>query len=385
MADYQKGTYEGLLTSKGYNVGQLMSGGQYGKNINPNEYQSIISSTPSPYDTRQNQISTGLSNLTSQKFAFDPNQHLPGIQNTAESIYGPQKAQLEALRQLSNTQAEQTKVQTKEDFAKRMQQEVESINRRGAYFSGGAVQNEQDIRTQEARTLGMQDLQAQAANFGFLAQQAGLSAEQTQFIQDSLYNKESSAYNRFQNERNFAFNVLNTQQGQLNTERQFARSVFESDRSYGQAERQFAANYELSQKQFEQAKDEFKWNKKKWGEEFAWDKFKWNEAQKKSGSSTAYLKNITSKFNDYNVIGTDGHMNQENLNRWFGDAVNDAGSIKEMSASMDWYNTIYDRYNPSQKPNAYNSLTKYQEEMLKRKDNSTSDLIDGLIDVEKDN
>src|SRR5664280_2803351 len=46
------------------------------------------------------QISGQLSNLTSQNYTFDPNQYLPGIQSTANSIYSPQQAQLEAIRQL---------------------------------------------------------------------------------------------------------------------------------------------------------------------------------------------------------------------------------------------------------------------------------------------
>ena len=94
------------------------------------------------------------------------------------------------------------------DFAKRMQQETEAINRRGSFFSGGAIQNEQDIRGEQASALLQQDLQAGAANYSNLASQALLAAEKSEFIRDRLVNSESSAYARWTDQRNFSFQAL---------------------------------------------------------------------------------------------------------------------------------------------------------------------------------
>lgn len=198
---YAKGTYESLLTGEGYNLNDIASQYNYGANINPGEYNHIISNFQSPYQQK-------LTELGSDKFAWDPNQYLPEIQQTAESIYGPQRAQLEALRQVASATAVNTRMQTMDDFNSRMRQEVESINRRGAYFSGGAIQNEQNIRTEQARTLALQAMSAMAADFGNLAQQAGLSASQAEYIKDALFNQESSAYNRWKDSRNFSFDLL---------------------------------------------------------------------------------------------------------------------------------------------------------------------------------
>ncbi|NCU42622.1 MAG: hypothetical protein EOM19_08005, partial [Candidatus Moranbacteria bacterium] len=46
------------------------------------------------------QIQSQLGQVASQQYQFDPSQYLPGIQTQAESIYAPQQAQLEAIRQL---------------------------------------------------------------------------------------------------------------------------------------------------------------------------------------------------------------------------------------------------------------------------------------------
>lgn len=156
---------------------------------------------------------------------FDANQYLPSIQQQATSIYQPQLQALEALRGLGKSTYETSKVSTEADFKKRMQQEVESINSRGAFFSGGAIQNEQDLRSEHARNLQQLTLQYQSSDFQNLAQQAGLSAEQAQYIQDKLFNSENSAYNRAWNQYQFEYGAYSDQQSLEEQRRQFEANL----------------------------------------------------------------------------------------------------------------------------------------------------------------
>lgn len=210
------------------------------------------------------QVQTGIAQLGSQQYQFDPNQYLPAIQGQAESIYSPQQAQLEAIRQLQQASYQDVKVQTEKDFQKRLQQEVEAVNARGAFFSGGAVQNEQDIRSSQQSAQTQLALQFAAGQYGNYAQQAALAAEKTQFIQDRLVNAESSAYARWTDQRNFSLQALTTQYQVYAQERDFTRSVFESDRAYNMQveqydmqKKQFQQQYKIDQAQFEMAKKEF--------------------------------------------------------------------------------------------------------------------------------
>jgi len=173
-------------------------------------YQPISAGT-SPYqNTLTPQTPTALPTYKAptfstgnESFSFDPNQYLPAIKQQAQAIYQPQMAQLEALRQLQASQAEQSRVVTKEDFAKQMNTELEQINQRGAFFSGGGLNKQQQTQTAQTRALGDITTQWNAANFANIAQQAGLNASQSEYIQNQLSGAQSSAYNMFSNERNY--------------------------------------------------------------------------------------------------------------------------------------------------------------------------------------
>jgi len=215
-----------------------------GRFIDPQEFQRIKSGFQGA------QIQQGFQNLASQQYQFDPQKFLPQIQQQAASIYDPQQQQLQALAELQQRQAEQAKVTTREDFARLMERETEEINRRGAFFGGGAIEAGQRLGVEEARQLRDIELQSQAEQAGFLAQQAGLSAAQAQYVQQRLTESESSAYARFVDNRNFMMS-LNQEQ----------RRIFESDRQFAEDVRQFGLNYalderrvELSEKEYEDAK-----------------------------------------------------------------------------------------------------------------------------------
>jgi superfamily II DNA helicase RecQ len=272
----------------------LGKGGTFnGSNLDPQDVSRTISAFQSQQlGQNMSNVQGQLANLTSQNYQFDPNAYLPQIQNTANSIYTPQQAQLEAIRQLQNASAKDTKIQTEKDFAKRLQSEQESINRRGAFFSGGAIQNEQDIRTQKQSQLFQQGLQASAADFSNQASQAQLAAEKTQFIQDRLVNADSSAYARWTDQRNFSFQALQTQYTNMVNERNYVRSVFESDRTYGMEvkkmdmqQKQFEQTYKITAEQFKQANKQFDLDMKVKNLSYtqALDKFKKSTAVSNSG------------------------------------------------------------------------------------------------------
>lgn len=268
------------------------SGPLTGTNLDTQDIQKVISAYQGTQPSVGQQVQNQIGQIASSQYQFDPNQYLPGIQSQAESVYAPQQAQLEAIRQLQAVSAKDTRIQTEKDFEQRMQQEVEAMNRRGAGFSGGAIRNEQDIRSQEASALLQQDLQYNAANFANLSQQALLQAEKTQFIQDRLYNAESSAYARWTDQRNFSLTALQTQYQVYSAERDFARNVFESDRSYELQKDQmemdkklFQQTYKLNEWQFKQAKEQWDIDKnsKKLSYAQALSNFKSNFAQANTG------------------------------------------------------------------------------------------------------
>lgn len=183
-----------------------------------------------------------LNDLAGQTYQFDPNQYLPQIQQTAGSIYDPQRAQIQALSQLQTSQAEQARIRTQEDFAKEMTARVEAINARGAFFSGGGLNQQADVLKRQSYALTDINLQEQASQAGFLAQQAGLSAAQAEYVQEKLSGQENSAYSRFVDNRNFLLSLTQEQRRQL-----------ESDREFNENVRQFGLEYALEKKRLKKS------------------------------------------------------------------------------------------------------------------------------------
>ena len=263
---YQQNTYENKLTSQGYNLADVKAQvGAWGNNMNPGEYQKAISQLgPSPIQAQGQAAQQQLQTIASQQYEFDPQQFLPGIQQQAQGVFAPQQAQLEALRQLQSSQYQEQTLTTNEQFETQLQSEIESINDRGAFFGGGAIQREQEIGDVKLRALNQLGLQAQAADFNNLMQQGLLASEESAFIQDRLYNAESGAYARWSDNRNFSYQAALQQYNIYQDERDFARNVFESDRSFElsseQADRQqkqFEQTYNITSEQFEQSKEQF--------------------------------------------------------------------------------------------------------------------------------
>jgi hypothetical protein len=268
-----------------------MADNNWGANLNPGEYRKLMQRYGNPYQDEMKGYNQQLQDITGRQdallgdqFQWNYEDYLPGIQNMANAIYDPQQAQLQALRDMGQISYEQQTIETMEQFDKRMQQEVEAINRRGAYFSGGAIQNEQDIRTEQSRAMNQQALQYMASDYGMQTQQAMLDVQKTQFIQDELINNETSAYNRWFNERGFQWGALSDMRDDIQQDKQFRQNVFESDRADARSTEQFRLNYDLNEREYNLAKEKYKEDKRRYGEDAAWQKFKYFDSKKKSGS-----------------------------------------------------------------------------------------------------
>lgn len=236
------------------NYNSLISGGvnadwlnqNYGNQIRNKQYDPILQQWQTTgmqqYQQAQNPNIPTMNDLAGQKYSFDPNQYLPQIQQTAASIYDPQRQQLQALQSLQTSQTQQARIKTNEDFDKQLQADIEAINARGAFFSGGGVNAQAGVEKQRGYALQDINFQDQAAQAGFLAQQAGLSASQAEYIQQKLTGAENSAYSRWQDNRNFMMSLTQAQQDQLNSDRTFQENV-----------REFGLEYALEKKRLKQS------------------------------------------------------------------------------------------------------------------------------------
>jgi len=356
---YQQASQESKLVSMGYNLENIrQKSGGWGNNLNPGELSEITSQFQSPLQAQGQAAQQQLQTIGSQQYEFDPQQFLPGINQQAESIFAPQQAQLEAIRQLQSSQFAETTLTTEEQFDKQLQSEIESINNRGAYFGGGAIQREGEIGDQKNRALTQLGLQAQAADFGNLAQQAGLSAEQTQFVQDRLYNAEAGAYNRWSDQRNFLYGAAKDQYAFYQEERNFLRDSFESDRSFDQSARQFEANYDLDKQQMDLTKDRFTFDKFKYGQDYALDIAQFNLSKAKSYAGQAnkdemfefgnliqdnFAEKVDENGNHLSGVrvGDDGFMRQEDFRLWTGSAYATAGGDMDKMKDVNEMATMY--------------------------------------------
>jgi hypothetical protein len=206
--------------------------------------------------------------LRGKEYQWDPDKFLPGIKEQSSAIYDPRQQQLEALSKLQESKYEEQRARTKEEYAQRMQAEEEAINRRGAWFSGGAIRNEQDIRNEQMRLLNQQDLQNQASRGELLAQQGALGYEQSQFEKSALFDSEASAYNRFTNQRAYDY-MFETNERDYAT--QALMGIVDGHK--------FQQDFGMGVAQLKLAQDRFKEDTRRWNKDFAWNKFMYKNMQ----------------------------------------------------------------------------------------------------------
>lgn len=165
-------------------------------------------------------------------FSFDSSKLVPTYTAEAASIYNPQIQQIQGLQALTKAQAEDAKVKTKDEFAQLLKREQENINRRGAFFSGGAIDQENRIGAQEGGALRDIGFQEQSANLQYQGTLSEIAQAQKDYVSSKVEGAYSSAYKTFQDKIANQMNQYQLELGQYNQDRQYERGVLESDRNY---------------------------------------------------------------------------------------------------------------------------------------------------------
>ncbi len=162
-------------------------------------------------------------------FSFDASKYLPGIQATASSIFDPQIQTLGVEKQMLDRETEGKKATTKAEFAAKLKDTIESINRRGGFFSGGAIKNENNLAEGEAGALAGLDLENLRGTTNLQGKAGDIYGKKTQYMTDQLEGKQSFAYRAFQDSLSNYFKQadLNLSQSRLTSDNAFKQANFD--------------------------------------------------------------------------------------------------------------------------------------------------------------
>jgi len=165
-------------------------------------------------------------------FKFDSSKLIPQYQTEAASLFNPQLQQIQGLRQTTASQIGDAKTKTNDEFAQLLKRETENINRRGAFFSGGAIDQENRIGAQQAGAIRDLGYQEQQANNQYAGQEAQIGQASKDYVSSKVEGAYSSAYKTFQDNVSNQMNSYQLQLGQYNTDKAFNQNKIESDRNY---------------------------------------------------------------------------------------------------------------------------------------------------------
>jgi hypothetical protein len=144
------------------------------------------------------------------KFKFDTKGATKAYEQQASQIYDPQIAQINAMRSLSSSDLGRAEVTNRKELGQRLTSEIESINKRGAFFSGGALTRESNIRDTYDQNLADTRSQFQMKDLGYQGQQGQLMTDKSNYIQNMVSGASNSAYSRWKDNRDFLFRVADT-------------------------------------------------------------------------------------------------------------------------------------------------------------------------------
>lgn len=166
-------------------------------------------------------------------FSFDASKYLPGIANTASSIFDPQIQTLGVNKQILDRETEGKKATTKAEFAQKLKDTVESINRRGGFFSGGAIKAESNLAEGEAGALANLDLENLRGTSGLQEKAGDIYGKKTQYMTDQLEGKQSFAYKAFQDSLSNYFRQadLNLSQSRLASDNAFKQANYDLNKT----------------------------------------------------------------------------------------------------------------------------------------------------------
>ena len=175
-----------------------------------------------------------------KEFKFDSSKLLTQYQQEAASLYAPQLQQLSQLREITKGQAEEAKVRTNADFARLLEREKESINQRGAFFGGGAVDRENRIGAEQGYALRGIEQQAQLQNLDYDTTQGNIGQAQKDYVAGKVEGAFSSAYQTFRDKVSDAMSKYQMELGQYNADRDYQFSREQFDRQNMESDRQYA-------------------------------------------------------------------------------------------------------------------------------------------------
>lgn len=219
------------------------------------EYAAKQSGRAMPYASSSSRTGTSKSSGSSSflnpgsfgSFKFDPNKYLPQFQQEAASIYDPRVAELGAVRELNTKSFQQEELTNREQLAERLKSEVEAINRRGAFFSGGALTKETNIRTDYDRSLDTQKNIYQQKDLGIQSEIGNIRSAQAQYVRDLLSGAQGSAYNQWKDARDFAYQVASGNRSAYMTEKQ---NSFENEMALSRLRNSGSGSGGFSDKEF---------------------------------------------------------------------------------------------------------------------------------------
>ena len=165
-------------------------------------------------------------------FKFNTKKATAEYTKLASGIFDPQIQSLQTQQEYNKTLAEQQKVSTRKQFADLLASTIESINRRGAFFGGGALNQENTINTDQTNALTGIDTATTQANLGISSQIGELAGKRAEYISSGVNTAQSSAYNQFQDSLNTYFKQLDAKasaakaaQDQANKDREYALAL----------------------------------------------------------------------------------------------------------------------------------------------------------------
>lgn len=176
-------------------------------------------------------VATKASKASTPSFNFDAAAPTKAYTDQANAIYDPQIQAAKNQQGYNQTLAEQQKVTTRKQFQDLLTKTIESINNRGAFFGGGALNQENQVNTEQTNALTGIDQATNQANLGLSSDIAQLGGKKSEYISSGVNSAQSSAYNQFQDSLQNYF-----KQQSLDTQaKQDALQQSNADRTYALA------------------------------------------------------------------------------------------------------------------------------------------------------
>lgn len=203
--------------------------------LSKREYKAKLAGTSVDYGAKQASKASKAGKAPS--FKFDATKPTAEYTKLAAGIFDPQIQALQSQQVYNQQLAEKQKVSTRKQFADLLASTIESINQRGAFFGGGAVNQENTINTDQTDALTGIDTATTQANLGISSQIGELAGKKAEYISSGVNTAQSSAYNQFQDSLTAYFRQIDAKasaaaaaQDQANKDREYALALSKANK-----------------------------------------------------------------------------------------------------------------------------------------------------------